>query len=238
MSEGFGTVVSMSIKRFVGPVVLVVLLAACGGGGDEAAADTTVPLTLPSTSSTTSTTTTTTTTSEAPATTAESTTTTVAVVDESGIELTWAEEGTVEADVERAFWPALQISREVYEENVVDPNYPQFLAAFTGRALERNQAELADFAAAGDFFRYPEESETQVQFIVLVSPTEALVQVCEIDRGALYRAGVLSDDQDLESEFQARFVLEDEVWLWEQTQTTTFEPLEGELPTCWESSDT
>lgn len=234
MSEGFGTLVSMSIKRFVGPVVLVVLLAACGGGGDEAAADTTVPLTLPSTSSTTSTTTT----SEAPATTAESTTTTVAVVDGSGIELAWAEEGTVEADVERAFWPSVAIAKELIEENNLDPDYPPFLAAFTGRDLARLQTDVADLVDDGEFFRYPEESETQVQFIVLVSPTEALVQVCELDRGELYRGGVLIDGQDLDAEYQVRFVLEDEKWLREQTQTMKFEPLEGELPTCWESSDT
>ena len=237
MSGGTTTLAGMSIKRVFG-LLLFALLAACGGGGDEAAADTTVPLTLPPTSSTTTTSTTTTTTSEAPATTVESTTTTVAVVDESGIELTWAEEGTVEADVERALYNAIAVGRRVYEEDVLDPNYEPLLLAYTGRDLARVQAEVAEFAAAGDFFRHPEDNDTQVQFIVLVSPTEALVQVCELDRAALFRGGVLSDDQDIDSEYQARFVLDDGLWLLEQTQTTTFEPLQGDRPSCWEDSST
>lgn len=245
MSDRFATLPFMGIERWILLFVLMLVAAGCGGGSDEGVSATTVPLTVPSTSSTSSTTTTTSTsTTEVLDVETEddpdvdevvvAPTTSIVASGDIPAELTWAEEGTPEADVERAFWNARPTRRAIYSEAVLDPNYAPFVESHIGRDLERIQNEVSEWRAEGRFARYPEPSEALVETIVLVTPTEAIVQVCELDRGEFYRDGELSDDTSLDSQFQARFLLGDDgVWLWEDTIGVVLEPLsEGERPEC------
>lgn len=165
-----------------------------------------------------------------------STTTTTVFNGEVPVELTWAAEGTVEADIERAFWLALRAGREIYEESILDPEYEPFVSTHTGREFERIQEDVVSSIADGEFFRYPEASGTLINSIVPVTNSEALLRVCELDRGEYYINGELDDDRDFDSEFQARFVLIDGEWLWEERIRVTFGPLEGERPSCFENS--
>lgn len=84
---------------------------------------------------------------------------------------------------------------------------------------------------------YPEPSETLIEFITPVTDTEALMQVCELDRAAFFVNGQLTDDADFESQFQARFLLIEGQWLWEDTIKLVFEELpEGGTPACFNES--
>ena len=240
----------MAHKRSIGGAITaaVLVLSGCSGGEPPTAltdasevcgegesyveelGECRVPLTAPPTSSTTAPTTTSTTTTmpEAVATPAESEASTT---DEAV--LTWAQEGTVEADIEQAFWKANEAGRGVYAQTPLDPDWEPFTSTHTGRELERIQTDIVeDDIPNQKTFRYPEPTDTLIEFITLVTPTEALMQVCELTRSEYYIAGELVDDRDGDSQFQARFVLVDDVWLWEERIKLKFAPLEGDTPTC------
>lgn len=124
MSEGFGTLPGMAIKSRAGTAiaVFVLLVSACSSDEPTTLAElegedqgsTTVPVTLPPQPSTTTTEATVTTVAEETSTTTETPvapTTSIVTDGETPVELTWAEEGSIEADIEQAFWPALDAGR-------------------------------------------------------------------------------------------------------------------------------
>lgn len=230
----------MTDRSFFRMLLCAVLVAvfAAGCASDEVAVrldeptETTLPSSTVSPSSSSSSSTT------ASSVTSTSTSSTTSAAPEPGVaELTWAEDGTVEAAVERAFWPAYQAGLDIYREDIRDPNYQPFVSRYTGRDLERITTEVANLDA-GEFYRYPEESDIVIEFIAPVTDTEMLIQLCVLNRGEYYVNGELSDDRDIDSNFQARFVLVDGQWLWEQTIKLKFEYLEGDQPTCMSASST
>ncbi len=155
------------------------------------------------------------------------------------LELTWAAVGTIEADVERAFWPANFAHRHVYGQSPLDPEWPPLVESTTGRELERVQTEIREWIEDGFTMSFPEESETVIEFLALVRDDEAIVDVCELDRGVIYENGEVWDDVDVDSNFQARFVLVGGQWLWEETIKVKFDELpEGGVPTCMGGSET
>lgn len=211
-------------------VALVVVLSACGTSAPESERVTleTLPAaTEPRDQETT------TTVAETSSTTTTTTTVASSAVSEEDVELTWAEEGTPEADVERAFWKALTPHDEVYEQDPLDPNYPPLLETHTGDELERIQSGVQRWIEESKTVQRPEPTDTTIKLVQLLSEDSAALFVCEHDRGELYREGELIDDRDIEAEFTATFTRVDGVWLWSGTTTTLFEPLaDGGTPSC------
>ena len=248
MSDPFGTLRVMAKKRSLGGMfaAAVLVLSACSGGDPEPALAAGVPdcvegeawveelaecrpilvASVDEDSATSTTTSTTTTTTEAVA-----PTTSIVTGEPAEFALTWADEGSVEADIEQAFWRANTARRQAIEAQ--DADDAVFVDSHTGRELERQLEAFVLDAEQGVTYRYPEPTDTLIEFIALVTPTEALMQVCELTRSEYYINGELVDERDGDSQFQARFVLEDDgVWRWEERIRLKFEPLVGEVPTC------
>ncbi len=109
----------------------------------------------------------------------------------------------------------------------------------SGDELLRIQADIVRWKDEGKTAEFPEASDTVIEFIALVTEQEALVNVCEHDRGVIRVNGEVWDDSNVDSNFQARFVLVGSEWRWTETIKIRSELLdEGEAPLCMSASAT
>ena len=214
---------------------VLVLLGACSGSSETAA---TLETLVPTTSSAP-------TTSVSPPTTESSTTTTTTtVVDEPAegdfdygdYELLWAEEGTEEADVERAFWradAAIRLAQKNVDETGLDE-------AFAGEALEWQLEEVAKVRDGGWRVEDQGTREYEIGFVVILDGRRAQIQVCRYDTDLWFKTDGTpsSDTLPWETSYLSMLSKSPEGEWFVVGGTTEFdrELAEGERPSCF--SDT
>ena len=181
-------------------LLLLLALTACGGDSDASPPVTTAtPATVTTSTTTTSTTV------------PETTTTTIDLVDEE--RLTYAEPGTVEAELETAYWRTWDAFYAAAA--VADPAHPALDDAYTDPLLSDVRSNLQDLVEQGIVARPGENDQYTILSIEVVDEATGIVESCEVDTGFGYRPEDPSDPvfvTDLTLHRRAEFRLEDGRW--------------------------
>lgn len=152
-------------------------------------------------------------------------------------ELVWAEEGSVEADVERAFWR----SEALMNEAMVSQDGSRLEGGFAGEALARQSAEIERIREWGGRVIDVGTSEYELGFVVLLDDGRAQIQVCLLDTNVWYESeGQVSPDSGTPYEVSYLSMLSkspEGEWFVVGGSTVFDRPLvEGARPSCFSDS--